>query len=158
MDHPMRKATHKIKAFTLTEMMVVIVISAIVVGLAFTILSIIQKNMRNIEENYDHHAALKSLEVSLTIDFTKYPNAVWNPKANQLVLSSPIAKKAYTFTTDSIVNKLDTFMVNTKNFSFYFEGKKVNSGSIDAIKLTFNNTTAIHRIFVFKHNDPTIHF
>ncbi len=139
-------------------MMVVIVISAIVVGLAFTILGIVQKNMRSIEHNYEYQSAIQSLETSLTIDFNKYPIAIWNSSKNELVLSSPIHKKTYTFATDSIVNDLDTFALKTKNTTYYLEGNEVTSGRIDAVKLTFNRTADKHRIFVYKHNDPTIHF
>lgn len=78
----MNNVSHKIKAFTLTEMMVVIVISAIVVGLAFTILGIVQKNMRGIEANYNHQSQIQSLEAALTIDFNRYPKLQWNPKDN----------------------------------------------------------------------------
>ncbi|MDH7445316.1 prepilin-type N-terminal cleavage/methylation domain-containing protein [Aquimarina sp. 2201CG14-23] len=154
----MIKKTHKIKAFTLTEMMVVIVISAIVVGLAFTVLGIVQNNMRSIENNYEYQSKIQSLEVALTIDFTKYPVAEWNPKENELTLSSPIENRTYTFVSDSIVNDLDTFALKTKNVTYYFEGEEVKSGRIDAIKLTFNDTKDLHRIFVYKRNDPTIHF
>jgi len=154
----MSNTNHKIKAFTLTEMMVVIVISAIVVGLAFTILGIVQNNMRSIENNYEHQSEIQSLEVALTIDFNRYPMAQWNPKENTLLLSSPIQKRMYTFSTDSITNDIDTFTLKTKNITYYFEGEQVSAGSIDAIKLTFDNTTDLHRIFVYKHNDPTIHF
>ncbi|WP_299432266.1 prepilin-type N-terminal cleavage/methylation domain-containing protein [uncultured Aquimarina sp.] len=154
----MNKITHKIKAFTLTEMMVVIVISAIVVGLAFTVLGIVQNNMRSIENNYDYQSKIQSLEVALTIDFNRYPVAQWNPKDNTLILSSPIQKRMYTFSSDSITNDIDSFTLKTKKISYYFEGEEVSAGNIDAIKLTFNNTTDLHRIFVYKHNDPTIHF
>ncbi len=154
----MIKITHKIKAFTLTEIMVVIVISAIVAGLAFSVLGVIQKNLRSIEDNYAYQTKLQSLEVVLTIDFNKYTQATWNQNSDQLILSSPIDQRTYHFYTDSIVTDIDTYMVKTKQKTFYMEGTKVGSGSIDAIKLTFENTTNLHRIFVFKHNDPSIHF
>jgi len=154
----MSKYSHKIKAFTLTEMMVVIVISAIVVGLAFTILGIVQHNMRSIENNYEYHSQVQSLETALTIDFSKYPNARWNPKDNQLILSSPIEERIYTFYTDSIQNEVETYLLKTKSTTYYFEGNEVGSGAIDALKFSFEKTTDLHRIFIYKYNDPTIHF
>ncbi len=154
----MTSSSQKIKAFTLTEMMVVIVISAVVIGLAFTILNIVQKNMRSIENNYQHQSEIQSLEVAMTIDFNRYPKAQWNSEENKLTLSSPIEKRIYMFSADSISNDLETYVLKTKNLTYYFEGKEVTSGSIDAIKLTFDNTTDLHRIFVYKYNDPTIYF
>ena len=154
----MKKLGGKIKAFTLTEVMVVIVISAIVAGLAFSILSLVQRNMRSIEDNYAQKSELQSLEVALTIDFNRYTNLQWLAREEVLVLSSPIHQKQYRFMGDSIVTNEQSFKVSLKEKSFLFEGASVNSGSIDAIKLTFDNTARLHQIFVFKHNDPTIHF
>ncbi len=154
----MIKINQKIKAFTLTEVMVVIVISAIVAGLAFSILGIVQRNMSTIEDNYAYQTELQSLEVALTIDFNTHTNAQWNAREDILTLSSPIGKRQYKFLTDSITSDIDQYLIKTKEKRFYFEGEPVNSGRIDAVKLTFDKTTDLHRIFVFKHNDPTIHF
>jgi len=152
------RGTHKIKGFTLTEMMVVMVISAIVVGLAFTILDIVQKNMRSIEHNYEYQSEIQSLEVALTIDFNNHTEVHWNANEHQLTLSSPIQERIYTFSTDSISNDIDAFSVRTKKVICYLEGEEVNSGRADAIKLTFDTTSDLHRVFIYKHNDPTIHF
>ncbi|MHA7057053.1 PulJ/GspJ family protein [Aquimarina sp. M1] len=154
----MNNASHKIKAFTLTEMMVVIVLSAIVVGLAFTILGIVQNNMRSIENNYEYKSQIQSLEVALTVDFNRYPRIQLNPNENILRFSSPIQERVYTFSSDSISNDIDLFILKTKDIIYYFEGEEVTTGDIDAIKLTFDKTTDLHRIFIYKHNDPTIYF
>ncbi|WP_109301637.1 prepilin-type N-terminal cleavage/methylation domain-containing protein [Aquimarina sp. AU474] len=148
----------KIKAFTLTEVMVVIVISAIVVGLAFSILGIVQRNMSSIEDNYAYQSEMQSLEVALTLDFNTYTSVQWNAREEILKLSSPLGERQYIFSTDSITTDIDSYLIKTKSKLFYFEGEQVNSGRIDAVKLTFDKTTDLHRIFVFKHNDPTIHF
>ncbi|KZS40910.1 hypothetical protein AWE51_24210 [Aquimarina aggregata] len=154
----MRIVNQKIKAFTLTEVMVVLVISAIVAGLAFSVLGIVQRNMRSIENNYAYQSEIQSLEVALTIDFNKFTDIQWNAREDQLELSSPIHQRVYKFTNDSIVTLVDNYPVQLKKKVFFFKGQQVNSGRIDAIKLTFDKTTDLHRIFVYKHNDPTIHF
>ncbi len=148
----------KIKAFTLTEISVVIVISAIVAGLAFSVLTLVQRNMSTISANYELREQVQALEVALTIDFNTFTDVRWNAIENQLVLSSPIDQRTYLFTKDSIVTPISTFEVQVKEKTFYFEGNSVGSGNIDAVKLTFYNTRDMHRIFVYKYNDPTIHF
>ena len=152
------KRSGKIKSFTLTEMMVVLVISAIVVGLAFTILSIVQKNMLSIEENYTYSTELTQLEVALTADFNSFTRVDWIENQDMLQFSSPLASRSYVFYQDSIVSDISTFKVQLKDKSFFFEGKNINSGSIDAIKLKFAKTSDNHAIFVYKKNDPAIHF
>lgn len=152
------KRSGKIKSFTLTEMMVVLVISAIVVGLAFTILSIVQKNMLSIEENYTYSTELTQLEVALTADFNSFTRVDWIENQDMLQFSSPLASRSYVFYQDSIVSDISMFKVQLKDKSFFFEGKNINSGSIDAIKLKFAKTSDNHAIFVYKKNDPAIHF
>ena len=152
------KRSGKIKSFTLTEMMVVLVISAIVVGLAFTILSIVQKNMLSIEENYTYSTELTQLEVALTTDFNSFTKVDWIENQDMLQFSSPLASRSYVFYQDSIVSDISMFKVQLKDKSFFFEGKNINSGSIDAIKLKFAKTSDNHAIFVYKKNDPAIHF
>lgn len=154
----MNLMNRKIKAFTLTEVMVVLVISAIVAGLAFSVLGIVQNNMRSIEGNYQYQSEMQSLEVALTIDFNKYTTANWDSEKKLLKLSSPIDQKSYQFLNDSIISGIDSYHIKTKSKLFYFEGEQVESGRIDALKLTFDKTTDAHRIFIFKHNDPSIHF
>ncbi len=149
---------HKIKAFTLTEMMVVIVISAIVAGLAFTVLSNVQNSMRSIGHNYENTTQIRSFETALSIDFNTFTTAFWDTKENTLQLSSPIDERRYVFYTDSIVTDAGIHFLKIKERMFFFEGKQVNSGSIDAMKLTFYNTKVPYYLFVFKYNDPTIHF
>lgn len=154
----MIKTNHKIKAFTLTEMMVVIVISAIVAGLAFTVLSTVQNSMRSIGHNYENTTQIRSFETALSIDFNTFTTAVWDTKENTLRLSSPINERHYQFYNDSIVTDVGAHFLKVKDKMFFFEGKQVNSGGIDAIKLIFYNTRAPNYLFVFKYNDPTIHF
>ncbi|WP_062053727.1 prepilin-type N-terminal cleavage/methylation domain-containing protein [Aquimarina longa] len=154
----MKKGNYKIKAFTLTELMVVIVISTIVVGLAFSVLRIVQNNMRSISKNYESREQIQSLETALTIDFNRFTSIQWDPSKNVLTASSPIEERVYQIFNDSIITNMESYIVAVKEKKFYFEGTPVNSGAIDAMKLTFDNTRELHRLFVFKYNDPTIHF
>ncbi|GAA4276404.1 prepilin-type N-terminal cleavage/methylation domain-containing protein [Aquimarina mytili] len=154
----MSKITSKIKAFTLTEIMVVIVISTIVAGLAFTVLGVVQNNMRTIGDNYEKKSKIKSLETALTIDFNSFSDATWDSKENKLKVFSPIGERVYQFYTDSIVTNIETYPVRVEEKIFYFEGKPVTSGVIDAIKLNFDKKQVSQHLFVFKYNDPTLHF
>lgn len=149
---------HTLKSFTLTEVIVVMIISTIVVGLAFSVLGIVQKNMNTIAVNYDHRSELASFEVALSLDFSKYTEIQWNKKEQILVFRSPIAEKQYHFETDSIYNDENTFLLKHKDILWYYEGSEVQTGNIDAIKIQFENTAPLYQMFVYKYNDPTIYF
>jgi len=154
----MKRMPLKIKAFTLTEVMVVIVISTIVAGLAFTVLGVVQGNMRSIEDNYEYKTQIQSLETALTIDFNTFSVVVWDPKENSIHMVSPINERNYKLYTDSIVTDVETHVLKIKEKTFYYEGEEVSAGTIDAMRLTFYKTRAPHQLFVYKYNDPTIHF
>ena len=117
----MMKLNYKINAFTLTEVMVVIVISAIVAGLAFSVLTVVQNNMRSIGENYEYKEQIQSLEAALTIDFNKFTSAKWNPIENTLEVFSPIDERSYQFFTDSIITPIHTYPITIREKEFYFQ-------------------------------------
>lgn len=154
----MKRIPSKIKAFTLTEVMVVIVISTIVAGLAFSILRIVQSNMYSIEHNYAYKSELISLETEMTIDFNTFPSATWEPKENTMTVFSPLQERKYQIFKDSIVTDINAHRLKIKDKIFYFEGEVVSAGAIDAVKFTFYDTREPYRLFVFKYNDPSIHF
>jgi len=147
-----------IKAFTLTEIMVVMAVSAIVVGIAFSVLTVVQNNMNSITTNYEYHSKIKALEVELTIAMHQCTHIEWQPEEATLTLSSPMTTAQYRLYTDSIVTPTLTYPLVTKNVLFYRSGTVVTSGAIDAIEFDFEHTSALHRTFVYKHTDPTLYF
>jgi len=66
------KSTNKIQAFTLSEIIVVLILTTIIVGLAFSVLTLVQKHMRSIQSNFYNTTELKKLETSLWLDFNRY--------------------------------------------------------------------------------------
>ena len=154
----MKTTRHAIKAFTLTEIMVVLGLASIVAGIAFSVLNLVQKNSHSIANNYALHTEIQSLEVALTIDFNRYTQVAWNSNQGTLIASSPLGKEQYQFYTDSIVTSIHTYAVITKNKLFYYQGNRVTSGAVDAIEITFEHTSDIHRTFVYRYTDPLVHF
>ncbi len=143
----------KIKAFTIIEMIIVIIISTIVAGLAFSVLSVVQKNMRSIEANYTEKTTLQQLEQSLVVAFNTYTEVYWDEQEMQLLLKSPIAETMYQFYTDSIVTDRGVFKLKVHEKLLYHKGEIIDSGRIDAIKLNFSEKNDFQRIFVFQQKD-----
>ncbi|QLG46789.1 PulJ/GspJ family protein [Costertonia aggregata] len=145
------KAT-RFKAFTLSEMVIALVITVIVVGLAFTILGLVQKQMWAIESNYEQGTETNLLRQALWIDFNRYSEFNFDRISNRLQGSNPLEKVIYTFETDFVLREKDTFHVRLAEKKFYFDGKSISSGSIDAIELLTGKEQGSKRIFVYKHN------
>ncbi|PWK20023.1 type II secretion system protein [Xanthomarina spongicola] len=146
---------NKIKAFTLSEIIVVLILTSIVVALAFSVLSLVQKHMRSIEENLKEHTIINKLEVSLSLDFNRFSKINYNDMEQELRFYNEIDTIQYQFNSDYIVKELDTFKIQLQNKKLYFEGEPKQNGNIDAIKLTISNNNSNKFIFVYKQNDAT---
>ncbi|MGC1633477.1 MAG: type II secretion system protein [Gelidibacter sp.] len=151
------KGIKKVKAFTLSEMVIVLILTAIVVGLAFSILIIVQNHMKTIQRNLEFTMELNKLEQSLYLDFNRFSKMEYNPIEDAVSFSSELSNKIYFFHSEFIVKDRDTFYIALNYKNFYFDGLKISEGSIDAIKLETTKTTQNQVLFVFRQNDATLY-
>lgn len=153
------KLPTKIKAFTLIELVVVIAVSTVVAGLAFSVLRLIQKNTTSISIGYERKYQVQSLALSLHSDFNRFTTVSWDSVKEELKFDSPIEEKVYEFYGDSIKVQGKTFDVGFHTQDFYFKGEKVQNNEIDALKIVMEVVVGQELpIFVFKHNDLTKQF
>jgi type II secretory pathway component PulJ len=143
--------TKKIEAFTLSEMIVVLIITSIIVGLAFTVLTLVQKQMLAIQRNFNNETELNLLEHSLRIDFNRYHKITYDNVEEKLHFKSEIGQKTYNFKDDYVVKDQDTFKLKILEKHVFFDGNIKTNGEIDAVKLKTNNS----QLFIFKTNDAT---
>lgn len=145
----------KISAFTLSEMIVVIILTSIVVGMAFSVLSLVQKHMHSIQNNFNKNTELNKLEQSLWIDFNRYSKVRFEMSQNRLFFYNEMDSTSYDFTGTSIIKERDTFNIALRQKTLYFDGDKVQKGYTDAIKLELSEAFQNQTLFVFKRNDAT---
>jgi len=143
----------KIKAFTLSEMMVVLVITLIVVALAFAMLNLVQKQMGGIEKNYENGTTIQQLRQALWIDFTKYAELRYDPENSKLYCSNEMHEGVvYTFEDTFVLRASDTLAIPIGAKVFYFDGLEVAGGTIDAMQLRIGMEANEKTIFVYKNN------
>lgn len=148
----MKSRSAKIQAFTLTEMLVVLTISAIVATLAFSILSLVGGNLSSIQKNYELNTAQGLLQQQITIDFNRFHRMVFQPTARQLVGKTPMDTVVYSFSEKIVLRNRDTILDSEYALQLYYEGETVTTGKVDAIKLTLA-TESDQSVFVYKYND-----
>ena len=146
------KQIKKIEAFTLTEMIVVLILTSIVVGLAFTILSLVQKQMLGIQSNFQANTELRLFEQSLWLDFNRYHEITYDDIETTLEFRSEIDSVSYKFQDKMVIKDRDTFDIPLKTKSFYFDGNSIEKGYLDAIKLETTKTLQNKQLFIFKRN------
>jgi len=101
----------KVRAFAIQEMMVVLAITAIVVGMAFSVLRLVQNQMGNIGDIYEVKLEANKLRQSLWIDFNRYSYAFYDQKKAQLYFSNEIEEKVYTLTENRFATERDTILL-----------------------------------------------
>ena len=147
------KMKTKVQAFTLNEMVIVMIISTIVVGLAFTVLSLVQKHMWSIQQNFSLNTEFNRLEQALWIDTNNYNTISYNEIENELKFKSIMDSTVYQFKSDYVLKDRDTFNIIIEQKSFFFNGIEVINGKVDGCSLGLQKKYKDQSIFVFKHND-----
>jgi len=147
----------KLKAFTLSELSVVLLLTSIVVGLAFTVLGLVQKQMGIVKANFNTTLELNKLETELWLDFNRYPSIRFNDIENRLVLRNELDSVSYILSESFIVKHLDTLPILIKNKYFYFDGKQTTTHPIDAMKLITTKASQSRELFIYIKNDATLY-
>ncbi len=142
----------KIKAFTLSEMLVVLLITTLVVGLSFGVLQLVQKQMHGMSGHYETHTQINRLKQSLWIDFNSSDRAYFNPQTSQLYFNDPIRAKGYYFMQDRVIGIRDTFFLGDFSYEFFFENQAPVNVEVDALSIEIMNEGATQKIFVYKRN------
>ena len=143
----------KVKALTLNEMVIVMIITTIVVGLAFTVLSLVQHHMRSIQENFNFNNELNRLEEALWIDTNNFSNMAYDAKAQTLTFKTVLDSTAYQFKKDCILRDSDTIHIAIAHKTWFFNGREITDGRVDAMRLELSKAYMNQQLFVFKAND-----
>lgn len=145
----------KLNSFTLSEMLVVLIITAIVVGLAFSVLSVVRRQVHKLQSDTDLRVKYDMLKSKLFLDFNKYPNAYLSGD-HTFLFKSEIDSTIYIIKDNQIVSNQDTLIKNVKEAQFFYKNSQVEKGKIDAIKFIIEEKREVFKsIFVYKYNDAT---
>lgn len=149
-------AARKLKSFTLAELLVVMIITAIVVGMAFSVLRLVQKQIYAIQTNFDKTSTLALFEQKLWQDFNEPHTIIYDSQKQILVMTSEIDTVTYSFQEKFTMRNLDTIKLKINPNKIFFKGKEIKSGTIDAITLFAETELPDYQIFVSKKNDLTL--
>jgi len=148
----MNSQKHTIKAFTLSELIIVILITVIVAGIAFSVLQLVQKQMAGIQTNFQHTTSVSLLEQSIYIDAHRSNRIQYDDLEKTLHFISEIDTVSYKFEETSVQKETDTFNIAVTAIKLYFEGEETETEKIDAFKLTTAKEFKNAAIFIYKRN------
>ena len=142
----------KLKSFTLSELIVVMIITGIVVGLAFSVLRIVQKQISVISKDNEKAVQVVFLEEMLWHDFNQM-QTVRSLGPDRLIMKSEIDSVTYHFQETVVLRNNDTIRVKAVIDDVFYETLKSNPGEIDAVAVSCESEIKGYKIFVFKKND-----
>jgi type II secretory pathway pseudopilin PulG len=146
---------NKIKAFTLTETLVALVLMVIIVGLASSIISITSSSLKMIKENESIYGDYEQMELILALDFSKHREFYY--KDSTITIKNKIDSIQYVVTKN--FNKDERFLIRNKdtllrdkfNVNLYLHGNLVNQGVFDAMGIVSKDFQ--QEIFISKPKD-----
>lgn len=139
----------KLASFTISEMLVVLVITAVIISLSLTILNLVQSSFSRLQSKID-----KSNETSLMVSRMgrdlHYYNKVSVDEDKNLKFRNPLDSVQYKLVESFIIIQEDTIGKDILDVILYYKGDRVITGLVDAIKLKTAEKENV--FFLFKSN------
>jgi type II secretory pathway component PulJ len=136
----------KLKSFTLSEMLVVLVITAIVIGIGFSVLRLVQREVTTIEKNFEKRTQISLFNQRMVQDFDRFQDVISNEQS--IILSSENDTINYHFFNDYVLRNSDTIKLKINAVEFYLQGTKTSSGACDAVKLSLEKEIPGYYLFL----------
>lgn len=123
---------HRLAAFTIMELTVAMLVSALVIGITYTAYSLISRYYSDYKLRNDEMAVMIKLDELLQKDFER-ADGIYQLSTG-LRLTSTMQTISYQFTPSYVLRTaagIDTFKVNTQDIQFYFEHRPLSGDAID---------------------------
>lgn len=134
-------------------MLVVMIITAIVVGMAFSILTLVQKQVLQIKDNFSKKTELALFEHQIWLDISDHNTIIKNQQ--ELKMINDIDTVTYIFDEQFVIRQSDTVklaIVPQKNF---LNDKEVSLGRVDALLFSADTEIKGYQFFVYSKPDAT---
>lgn len=139
----------KLASFTISEMLVVFVITAIIISISLTILNLVQSNFSRLQSKTD-----KSNETSIIVSRIErdlhYFNEITINEDKNLKFRNPLDSVQYELVEPFIIFQEDTIGKDILDVILFYKGEPVRIGLVDAIKLKTADKKKL--FFLFKSN------
>ena len=144
--------TTKLKAFTLYEMLVAMIVSAIVMGITANVFLIVSKQFNSFRLQTDNEIKIRQLH-QILINETAWSNVIYiDQYYKKIIFSNDLKKNIISFDNDVVIFKNDTIAENII-FKGYFENKEIEDGNIEALKLNYISHNIEKQLFYYKDYD-----
>lgn len=143
----------KIKAYTLSEVLIVLILTTIVVSISFSILNLVHKQFYSIKGNLNETTKLQFVSTRFKLELDKHEDIILDPSKNKISFISPIDTSYVYLNKEYLLFANDSLKM--PRITYFKKGSKVSSGPIDAIKMEFDKKSLTNVIFISKSQDAS---
>ncbi|SDT67311.1 hypothetical protein SAMN05216490_4781 [Mucilaginibacter mallensis] len=146
----------KVNAFTIMEVTITMMITAIVIGITYTAYSIVSQSYMGYQKKNDGLTVLSRIDQLLAKDFAHA--ALISKTQDGLLLSSPSDSVSYVFALGFIVRKgpvIDTFKIQSGGLTTLFETQPISEVSADSEQ---NRIDELSFFIVLKNGNIPYHY
>jgi hypothetical protein len=140
----------RVKAMTLQELIVVLILTSLIIGLGFSVLTLVRKQMWGIDRNYATNTQLNLLRQALWMDMNQYHRAELADNGQELTFYNEMGQVAYWVSGTALIREKDTFELGVRNMTGLLHNTPVRAGAIDALELEVSKGLGSNTVFVFK--------
>lgn len=126
--------TTKVKGATISEALITIAITVIVVGISFAVLLLVKLQMRGMQGYYKEHLEVNQAQQILSADFFKADKVIADKTGFTLTTLND-QEINYNLKDSTLLRNQDTLLKNCESLLFYHKGLPANSSKVDAIKV-----------------------
>lgn len=144
----------KIAAFTLSEVLIVLVVTSIVVAIAFTVLRLVTQQYNAIRLRYQERTEVQKLKQRMTTDFDSAKSIFWDDLEEKLKINKGNEDLVnYEWTDNFLLRNTDTLSKHITDLKLFYRGVDVIKGQIDGIEIELKRSGQIINLFVSKKLD-----
>lgn len=137
-------------------MLVGLAIATIVVGLAYSVISLFGRNIQLIQTNYSNNTSIQLLEQQLAVDLERYRNTIINQASNEASFKTAMDSILYYLDGNIILRGQDTVFNSNYTVFYYLNGELIADGYFDAIKIVYGERQDNKYTFLSKKNDAAM--
>ena len=132
-----RRLPYRLSAFTVLELLIVMVVSALLFGMAYAALRMVQRQQRAIERKSAALSQVSTWQAALTADFRT--GAVIAVADDQLRCEGEGRQVLYTLQDSALMREqgevVDTLPMPVRECTYYWQGRPRTSGLIDELAI-----------------------
>ena len=136
-------------SFTLSEVLVVMLITSMVITIAVLVLNIVQKEVAAIQLNFKQKTDVRSLEQALWNDLNTH-RVFFKKETNHIITISKKDTVSYHFMNDFLLRNTDTIQLSGTTIKPYLDNLAVNDGEIDGLELALDKKSNFKKLFIYK--------